>query len=61
MDSNDLELKVNDKTQGSMRCSCTLSNVKLTETERIGDLVNKMLEGRRYGKAIMKLEIDFCE
>ena len=56
-----LELTVSDKSQGAVGCSCKMSNVKLCETERIGDLVNKMLEGKRYSKATIKMEIEFSE
>ena len=35
------------------------NNVKLSDAEKIGELVTKMLEGRAYGKATIKLEIDF--
>ena len=56
---NSLELTVSDKRQGSVACACKMGDVKLSETERIGDLVNKMLEGKQYNKATIKLEIEF--
>ena len=53
------EVTLTDKAQGNMSCKCTKNDVPLTEAEEIGNLVKKMLEGRRSGKATIKLEIDF--
>ena len=36
-------------------------NVKTRQSEQIGQLVSKMLEGRTTGKAKIKLEIEFSE
>ena len=58
---NTVELSVTYKTGGYRGCNCKLSNVNLDENEKIGQLVSKLLEGRRFGKATIKLEVEFSE
>ena len=54
-----LEFSVTDSLMGMGECSCKKKNVKLSDAEKIGEFVTKMLEGKPYGKAVIKLEIDF--
>ena len=58
---NSVEITVTDKTAGVHGCNCKLSNINLEENEKIGQLVSKLLEGRRFGKATIKLEVEFSE
>ena len=53
------EIKLAGDGPNKMACTCRKKNVKLSESEEIGQLVNKLLEGRTNGKATIKLEIDF--
>ena len=57
---NSLELNVIDALQGA-GCSCIMSNINLSEVDRIGDMINQMLKGRIYSKATIKLDIKFHE
>ena len=56
---NSIEISLkNNSEMNSLGCSCTRSNVNLKDTQGLGQLLNDMLEGRKYGKAKIKLEID---
>ena len=54
-----LEISVTDSIMGMGECSCKKKKIKLSDAEKIGEFVTKMLEGKTYGKAVIKLEIDF--
>ena len=58
---NIVEVTVNDSTNNCGSCSCRLSNVKLSKSDKIGQIVSRLLEGRRYSKATIKLEVKFTE
>ena len=53
------EVTVNGDGPNKMSCTCRKNNVKLTESDKIAQLVGKLLDGRTSGKATIKLEIDF--
>ena len=59
--NNCVEISVTDKTAGVCGCKCKLSNVNLDENEKISQLVSNLLEGRRFGKATIKLEVEFSK
>ena len=54
-----LEISVTNSLMGMGECSFKKKNVKLSDAEKIGKFVTKKLEGKTYGKAVIKLEIDF--
>ena len=56
-----VEVKVTGSNSGEIECSVKENNVKMSQSERIGQLVSKMLEGRTSGKAIIKLEVEFVK
>ena len=56
-----VEVKVKDTTSSCGSCTCKLSNVKLEESEKIGQIVSQLLKDRRYSKATIKLEVEFSE
>ena len=59
--ANSLDITITDKTEGNRGCNCKLSNLSLEENEKIGQIVTKLLEGRKFGKATIKLEIEFSD
>ena len=58
---NTVELTVNDEINGCGACTCKLSNMKLSESEKIGQIVTRLLDGEKYSKATIKLEVEFSE
>ena len=57
--NNSLEISVCDKSQtNSLGFSCSRKNVDLEQTKGLGVLINDILEGRKYGNAKIKIEID---
>ena len=56
---NSVEISVNDISKvNKLGCTCTRENVNLEETSGVGQLLNDMLQGRRYCNAKIKIEID---
>ena len=59
---NVVEIEVKNKANvNELECSCTRKNVNLKDTQGLGQLINDMLQGRKYGKATIKLEINISE
>ena len=59
---NIVEIEVKNKNNlNELECSCTRKNVNLGDTQGLGQLINDMLHGRKYGKAKIKLEIDISD
>ena len=60
--NNSVEVVVtSEESVGQMACSCMKKNVKTEDAKSVGQLLNDILVGRKYGKAKIKLEIDFTE
>ena len=59
--SDSVELIVNDNSFGQMSCCCKKNSIKLNETDKIGQMVNDVLKTQKYGKAVIKLEIELSE
>ena len=55
---NVMEFNVTNKDLGA-GCSCRMSNVKLDESQRIGEIINQMLKRKNYERATIKLDIEF--
>ena len=48
---NSVEIEVkNKKDSNEFSCSCTRTNVNLEDKQGLGQLINDMLAGRKYGK-----------
>ena len=60
-DRNSLEISVKDMTSKEMQCCCHKSNMKLQETQQVGDMIQCILQGTRHRKASIKIEFDFNE
>ena len=59
---NCLEIEVCNKGKmNQLGCSCTCQNVNLKDTRGIGQLVNDMLDGKKFATAKIKLEIEISE
>ena len=59
---NCVEIEVKkEQNVNKLACSCTRKNVNLCDAQGLGQLINDMLEGRKYGKAKIKLEIELCD
>ena len=56
--NNNLEISIKDTGNSEGQCSCR-KKVKLSESDQIGRIVSNVLEGRKYGKATIKLKIEF--
>ena len=56
--NNNLEISVKDTGNSEGQRSCH-KKVKLSESDQIGSIVSNVLEGCKYGKATIKLEIEF--
>ena len=57
--SNDLEISVHNKSDaGCLGCSCNNQNVKLSETEKLGSVIEQILKSNKGGKAKIKIEIE---
>ena len=58
---NSLEVMLSDVSGGNYCCTCSKKSVKIDETNKVGEVVKSLLEGRRYGKATIKIEIEITE
>ena len=59
---NSLEISLKNSSNANvLGCSCTCQSVNLNDTQGLGQLLKGMLDGRKYGKAKIKLEIDLTE
>ena len=57
--SCNVEVKVTDNSDVPMDCSVKEKDIKMSQSDQIGQLVSKMLEGRTSGKAKITIEIEF--
>ena len=56
--SNVVEIEVKNKGDvNEIKSSSTRTNVNLKDTQGVGQLINDMLDGRKYGKVKIKMEI----
>ena len=58
---NSLEVNVTDNSNEKVQCCVREKNVKLSQSDQICELIQKILEGRTTGKATIKLEVEFSE
>ena len=59
---NSLEVLVKDTAgPNNIGCVCSKSNINVSGSAGVAQLLGDILEGRKYGKAKMKLEIEFTE
>ena len=62
MPSNDVQISVsNDSNVNTLGCCCSRKNVDLGETKGLGVMINDILQGRKYAKATIKIDIDLKE
>ena len=58
--SNEVEVSVSDsKDAGGMGCHCGAKKFNINECDKLGSMINKLLENRKGCKAIIKVEIEF--
>ena len=58
----ELAMSVCDKTANLViGCQCKTQEIQLNQTEKIGELISKLVENRRNRKAKIKIEIEFCD
>ena len=59
---NNVEIQIKNKENvNQLECTCTRKNVNLHDKQGLGQLIHDMLEGRKYGKAMIKLEIELSD
>ena len=56
---SNFEVAFSDSKTDTTTCTCHKHNVKLSQSEEIGQLVTKLLEGRKSGKATIKIRNRF--
>ena len=59
---SEVEIKVSNLCEKEpMTCTCNKQNVKLTEVDRLGEVIMQVMENRKGLKTKIKLEIEFGE
>ena len=57
-----MEVKVLEKGSGGVRgCDCKKQDIKLSETEKLGSMINDIVNARKGVKTVIKIEIEFGE
>ena len=56
-----LEVSVLESGPNSIACTMRKKDIELLQSEKMGQLVSKMLEGCNSGKATIKIEIEFSK
>ena len=54
-----LEISVKDNTEVSSPCCCSKQNIKLSDCDKIGSIVEQFMKSNKCGKATIMLEIEF--
>ena len=49
----------NKSNMNCLGCSCQRKNVPISESDKIGDMIKKILSSKPQGKATIKLDIQF--
>ena len=52
-----IEVSVTDNSKNNVECSFKQNAVNVSQSEQIGQLVSKMLEGTGSGKVTIKIEV----
>ena len=50
---------VNDEGTYQYECSCKKKVVKMSESDKIGEMITGLLKAHKEGKAIVRVEIEF--
>lgn len=59
-ESTENENAVNlSQTDGNDTCGCLKQNVKLSDCAQIGDLIHSVVNAKKSGKTIVRLEFEF--
>ena len=56
-----IEVAVTDHSDNQVQCTMRQNDVKMSQSEQIGNLVTKMIDGINEGKVTIKIEVEFSK